>query len=176
MSISEKRIFNTFYNQPIEELITFFNTDVYYGLKSSELNESYLKYGYNELPKIKKSIWKIYLAPIFNFLILILIITGVIIVILGSAEDTIITFTVVFLNSATVVIQQFRAQKALESLRQISALKATIIRDGNQFEVFNMLRSMRNKAAHVDDFALDKDDALEYADMANKIALILKST
>jgi len=48
--------------------------------------------------------------------------------------------------------------------------------DENQFEVFNMLRSMRNKAAHVDDFALDKDDALEYADMANKIALFLKST
>lgn len=48
--------------------------------------------------------------------------------------------------------------------------------DENQFEAFNMLRSMRNKAAHVDDFALDKDDALEYADMANKIALFLKST
>ncbi|MFW9901357.1 MAG: cation-translocating P-type ATPase [Candidatus Thorarchaeota archaeon] len=137
MSLSEKRSINTFYNQSIEDLITIFNTDINQGLKSSELNESYLKYGYNELPKIKKSIWKIYLAPIFNFLILILIITGVIIVILGSAEDTIITFTVVFLNSATVVIQQFRAQKALESLRQISALKATIIRDGNQIEVFN---------------------------------------
>ncbi len=137
MSSTELRSEIKYYNQPIENLINTFNTDIDHGLKSSELNERYLKFGYNELPKIKKSIWKIYLAPIFNFLILILIITGVIIVILGSAEDTIITFTVVFLNSATVVIQQFRAQKALESLRQISALKATIIRDGNQFEVPN---------------------------------------
>ncbi|MFX1570223.1 MAG: cation-translocating P-type ATPase [Promethearchaeota archaeon] len=137
MSLSDIRSEIPYYNQPIENLIKIFNTDVSHGLKSSQLNEIYLKYGYNELPKIKKSIWKIYLAPIFNFLILILIITGVIIVILGSAEDTIITFTVVFLNSATVVIQQFRAQKALESLHRISALKATIIRDGNQLEVPN---------------------------------------
>jgi len=126
-----------YYSQPIKDLIKTFNSDIDHGLKSSELNERYLKFGYNELPKIKKSIWKIYLAPIFNFLIVILIITGVVIVILGSAQDTIITFTVVILNSATVIIQQYRAQKALESLRQISALKATVIRDGNQFEVPN---------------------------------------
>ncbi|MFX0012532.1 MAG: cation-translocating P-type ATPase, partial [Candidatus Hermodarchaeota archaeon] len=91
------------------------------------------KFGYNELPKIKRSIWKIYLAPIFNFLIVILIITGLVVIILGSPENTIITFTVVGMNSFTAIIQQLRAQKALESLRQISALKATVIRDGNKF-------------------------------------------
>ncbi len=131
----EKQTF--YYNQSIEELIKEFNTDVDYGLNSSELDKRYLKEGYNELPKIKKSIWKIYLAPIFNFLIVILLITGVVIVILGSPEETVITFTVVFLNSATVIIQQYRAQKALESLRKISALKASVIRDGKQMEIFN---------------------------------------
>ncbi len=137
MSSSEKPNEIKYYSQSIEDLISIFNTDIDHGLKSSELNDRYLKFGFNELPKIKKSIWKIYLAPIFNFLIMILIITGVVIVILGSAKDTVITFTVVILNSATVVIQQYRAQKALESLRKISALKATVIRDGNQFEVLN---------------------------------------
>ena len=70
MSSSEKRKETYYYNQPIEELIKTFNADIYHGINSSELNERHLKYGYNELPKIKKSIWKIYLAPIFNFLIL----------------------------------------------------------------------------------------------------------
>jgi len=137
MSSSENQNEINYYSQSIENIVKKFNTDIDHGLKSSELNQKYLKFGYNELPKIKKSIWKIYLAPIFNFLIVILIITGVVIVILGSAEETVITFTVVILNSATVVIQQFRAQKALESLRKISALKATVIRDGDQFEVPN---------------------------------------
>ncbi len=126
-----------FYNQSIENLIRDFKTDLDHGLNSSDLPERYLKSGYNELPKIKKSIWKIYLAPIFNFLIVTLIITGIIIVILGSPGETVITFTVVFFNSATVIIQQFRAQKALESLREISALKATTLRDNKQIEIPN---------------------------------------
>ena len=135
MSSSEKKKEIYYYNQPIEELIKTFNTDIYHGTNSSELNERHLKYGYNELPKIKKSIWKIYLAPIFNFLIVILLVTGIVIVILGSIGDTIITFTVVIINSVTAIIQQFRAQKALESLREISALKTTVLRDGIQLEI-----------------------------------------
>ncbi|MFX1434413.1 MAG: HAD-IC family P-type ATPase, partial [Promethearchaeota archaeon] len=126
---------NNYYTKSIKELIKEFNTDKEKGLKSSELKLYYSKYGYNELPKIKKSIWKIYLAPIFNFLIIILLISGIIVFLLGSPASTIITFIVVFLNSITVIIQQSRAQKALESLRKIGALKATVLRDGLQFEI-----------------------------------------
>ena len=124
MSSSNSKPKTSYYNQSINELIGHFKTDQEHGLNSSNLEERYQTFGYNELPKIKKSIWKIYLAPIFNFLILILLITGVIVVILGSPGDTIITFTVVIINSSTVIVQQYRAQKALESLRQIAALKA----------------------------------------------------
>jgi len=121
--------------QSIDDLVTKFQTDPNSGLKSSEIENRYLEFGYNELPKIKKSLWKIYLAPIFNFLIIILIISGTIILILGSPSSTIITFAVVIMNSTTVIVQQFRAQKALESLRKIAALKATVLRDGIQFEI-----------------------------------------
>ncbi len=121
--------------QSIDDLVSKFQTDPNNGLKSLEIESKYLEYGYNELPKIKKSLWKIYLAPIFNFLIIILIISGTIILILGSPSSTIITFAVVIMNSTTVIVQQFRAQKALESLRKIAALKATVLRDGIQFEI-----------------------------------------
>ncbi|MFX1294127.1 MAG: cation-translocating P-type ATPase [Promethearchaeota archaeon] len=122
-----------YYNKSIEDLITKFNSNSENGLNSSELENRYLEYGYNELPKIKKSIWKVYLAPIFNFLIVILIITGIIVIILGSPENTIITFTVVGMNSFTAIVQSYRAQKALESLMEISALKTTVVRDGKKF-------------------------------------------
>jgi len=124
-----------YYNKSIEELLLIFNSDVEKGLNSSELEEGYIKFGYNELPKIKKSIWRVYLAPIFNFLIVILIITGIIVIILGSPESTIITFTVVIINSGTAIIQQYRAQKALESLRRISALQATVLRENTQIDI-----------------------------------------
>ncbi|MFX1572264.1 MAG: cation-translocating P-type ATPase [Promethearchaeota archaeon] len=135
--VDHKKTEMTYYTQPIDALIESFKTDQDQGLNSDELNERYQKSGFNELPKIKKSIWKIYLAPIFNFLILILIITGVTVSILGSLEETVLIFTVIIINSATVIIQQYRAQKALESLRQISALKAKVIRDGEQKEIPN---------------------------------------
>ncbi len=124
-----------YYSQPLNDLIKDFNTDIENGIKSIELDERYSLYGYNELPKIKKSLWKIYLAPIFNFLIIILLVSGIFVAILGSPSATILTFTVVIINSATVIIQQFRAQKALESLRKIAALKASVVRDGVQFEI-----------------------------------------
>ncbi|MHA1235983.1 MAG: cation-transporting P-type ATPase, partial [Promethearchaeota archaeon] len=81
------------YSQSIDDLITQFQTDSNKGLKTSEIEEKYVKYGFNELPKIKKSLWKIYLAPIFNFLIIILIISAAIVIILGDLTSTIITFT-----------------------------------------------------------------------------------
>ncbi|MFW9988776.1 MAG: cation-translocating P-type ATPase [Candidatus Odinarchaeota archaeon] len=135
MSSLEKKENSYYYNQSIEELIKKFNTDINHGLNFSELSDRHLKYGYNEIPKIKRSIWKIYLAPIFNFLIVILLVTGIIIAILGSIGDTVITFTVVIINSATAIVQQFRAQKALESLKELSGLKITVLRDGNQSEI-----------------------------------------
>ena len=58
------------YFQSVESLITTFQTDINSGLKTSEIEKRQLEYGYNELPKIRKSLWKIYLAPIFNFLII----------------------------------------------------------------------------------------------------------
>ena len=126
---------NKYYYQSIKDLISKFNTNLDYGLNSIELKERYFKFGYNELPKIKKSLWKIYLSPIFNFLIVILIISGIFISILGSPGSASIIFVVVFINSITIVIQQFRAQKALESLKKIAALKASVLRDGMQFEI-----------------------------------------
>ena len=125
----------SYYYQSLDELITEFNTDSNNGLPAEYLEDKYLEFGYNELPKIKKSLWKIYLAPLFNFLIIILIITGAIIIILGQPESTIITFTVVIINSGTAIGQQYRAQKALESLQRIAALKTSVLRDGFEFEI-----------------------------------------
>ncbi len=128
---------NNYYRKNFEELIVKFETNLETGIDSSELENRYIKYGYNELPKIKKSIWRVYLAPIFNFLIVILIITGIIVIILGSPESTIITFTVVIINSSTAIVQQYRAQKALESLREISALEAIVLRDGKERKIIS---------------------------------------
>ena len=49
----------SYYNKPLDDLIKRFNTDPERGLKPSEIDQRHVQAGYNELPKIKKSIWKI---------------------------------------------------------------------------------------------------------------------
>ncbi|MGV9174239.1 MAG: cation-translocating P-type ATPase, partial [Promethearchaeia archaeon] len=129
------KISNHFHSKSADELIKKFSTDPKSGLEEKQIKERQAQYGKNELPKVKKSIWKVYLAPIFNFLIVILIITAVVVILLGSPGETIITFTVIIINSVTAIVQNYRAQKALESLREISALQATVLRNGYEKEV-----------------------------------------
>ncbi len=135
MQPSNNKLGNKFYNYSTQDILELFDTDTEVGLSSEEVILRLERDSFNELPKIKKSLWKVYLSPIFNYLILILIITGIIIILLGSPEQTIITFTVVVVNSVTAVVQQYRAQKALESLKQISALEATVMREGVEIEI-----------------------------------------
>lgn len=52
------------------------------------------------------------------------------IAILGGLVDTMITFGVIIANASAAIIQQFRAQKTLNSLMKLTALKATVIRNG----------------------------------------------
>lgn len=124
-----------YYTESIENIIKDLDSDKKTGLNENQIKQKIEKFGYNEFPEVKRNLWRVYLAPIFNFLILILIIAGIAIVILGSPSETVITFTVVFINSATAIIQQYRAQKALDSLRKISTLRSTVIRKGEQTEI-----------------------------------------
>ncbi len=128
---------NSYYSQSLEILYEKFKTAPDQGLSQTQA-ESYLKeYGFNELPEVKSGLWKVYLAPIFNLLILILIISGTAVIILGAPQEAIITFVVVVVNSITAIVQQYRARKALKSLEKISALTSTVIRGGEEREILS---------------------------------------
>ena len=121
---------STYYSKELEKVFTELQTNPEIGLPIDEIPARIEKYGVNELPKIKKSIWRIYFAPIFNLLIVLLIIMAIPIAILGGLVDTMITFGVILANACAAIIQQYRAQKTLNSLMKLTALKATVIRNG----------------------------------------------
>jgi Ca2+-transporting ATPase len=123
------------YSISIENLLEKFHTTKKKGLSTYQVKKKLDIYGYNEFPEAEKAFWRIYLAPLFNFLILILIITGITLIILGSASETFVTWIVVIINSSAAIIQQYRAQKALDSLKKISALSSIVIREGKEIEI-----------------------------------------
>lgn len=90
------------------------------------------KYGPNRLPKAKASpAWKIFLAQFQNVLVYILLIASVVSVALHEITDAIVIMIAVVINVVVGFMQENKAQKSLESLRQVLSLEATVIRDGN---------------------------------------------
>ncbi|MCH5250445.1 MAG: cation-translocating P-type ATPase [Lachnospiraceae bacterium] len=118
------------------ETIRLLKSDREKGLDSREALTRSTEYGPNRLKEQeKKSIWQMILGQLNDPLILILIVAMAISLLLGEAGDAIIIITVVILNAAIGVIQEGKAGKAVEALKQISAPQAVVIRDGKTMKV-----------------------------------------
>ncbi len=130
-----------FYNLELEEIYDKLQTDPNKGLTEQEAAERLEKFGPNEIPRVSKGFIKIYLAPLFNWLIVIYLVGALIMLIsilLGEEGDLtmiILTLGIVALNCIVAIIQQFRATKKLKALRELSAPTSTIIRDGQKRDI-----------------------------------------
>ena len=119
-----------------EDVAKFFETDMIKGLSSEQVEEKRSVYGTNEIvSKNKKSIAKMILEQFQDFMIIILIIAAVISGVVGQSNgegctDSIILLVIVILNAVIGVIQELKAQKSLESLKNLSAPHSKVIRDG----------------------------------------------
>jgi Ca2+-transporting ATPase len=117
------------------------------GLSSQEAQERLKKYGYNELvAKKRKSALMMFLGQFKDVFILLLIaavifsaIIGYYDVLTGAAEgvmealaDSIIIGAIVILVAVTGFVQEYRAEKAIEAMKKLTAPKAHVVRDGQE--------------------------------------------
>jgi Ca2+-transporting ATPase len=129
------------HNQSVNQLAKQLDTNLDQGLTTDEAQRRLDQYGPNQLPKIRGSFWRVYLAPILNGLILIYIIVILIlsaIVIFFATPGTsnvIIWIVIIAFNAFLAIIQQFRAQKKLEALQSLTADTTLVIREGSKKEV-----------------------------------------
>ncbi|HJW16944.1 MAG TPA: cation-translocating P-type ATPase, partial [Flavisolibacter sp.] len=71
-----------------------------------------------------------FLSQFKDFMILILIAAAIISGIVGDKADTLIILVIVFLNAIVGLVQEYKAEKAMEALRKMAASHATVIRQG----------------------------------------------
>ncbi|MHB1452222.1 MAG: cation-translocating P-type ATPase [Coriobacteriia bacterium] len=101
------------------------------GLTAAEVARRQEAVGPNELPEgEKRTIPAMVLDQFKDFLILLLLGAAVISGILGEAADTIAILVIVILNAVIGVVQEFRAERAMEALREMAAETAAVRRDG----------------------------------------------
>lgn len=102
------------------------------GLSSVEAADRLLEYGRNELIEArKKSVIIMFLDQFKDFMIIVLIAAAVISGIIGEIADTIAIVVIVILNAVIGFIQEYRAEKAMRALKQMSAPTAMALRDNN---------------------------------------------
>ena len=105
-------------------------------LTSSEVQQNQEKYGLNELVEgKKKSTIQIFLEQFKDFLVIILIVAAVVSGILGDAESAIVILIVITINAILGTVQTVKAEQSLNSLKELSAPLAKVLRDGNVIQI-----------------------------------------
>lgn len=125
-----------FEQKTIAETKQLLKAENYGGLSDREVKKRFEQYGPNELAEHgKKPLAKRVLEQFMDPLIYVLIAAGIISVILGEVGDAVIIAAVVCLNGAVGLIQEGKAQKALEALKKMTRLKAVVRRNGTVQEI-----------------------------------------
>ncbi|MDW7977501.1 MAG: cation-translocating P-type ATPase, partial [Candidatus Caldarchaeum sp.] len=120
----------------VEEVISLLNTDREKGLSSEEALNRLSRYGPNMLePVPKPSALRIFLKQFANILVGLLIAALVISGFLGEVVDSVVIGVIVFFVAVVGFLQEYRAEKTLETLKKMLTPTTSVVRDGVEKEV-----------------------------------------
>lgn len=124
-----------YYQKTSEELFKEFDVTSK-GLTNDKVKEIREKVGENVLEEEKrKSIFMVFLGQFADLLVVILVIAAIISMISGNSESTIVIFAVLIMNAILGTVQYAKAQKSLDSLKQLSSPSTKVIRDDMKVEI-----------------------------------------
>lgn len=92
--------------------------------------------GPNELPRAgQRPIWRIALEVVREPMLALMLAGGVAYLLLGDLTEALILLAFASFSVAVMVIQESRTEHVLESLRDLSAPRALVIRDGIRIRI-----------------------------------------
>ncbi|MBI4043639.1 MAG: HAD-IC family P-type ATPase [Candidatus Diapherotrites archaeon] len=106
------------------------------GLSPAEAQKRLQEYGPNAIQEKKHySLAKMLLSEFTSSLVLVLIAAGMISFFVGETLDGLAILGIVVLNGLLGFFQEYKAEKAMEALKKLSALRAIVMRGGETMEV-----------------------------------------
>lgn len=106
------------------------------GLSKEEVTRRQNEHGFNQLEETKpQSAFMVFLSQFKDLLVIILIIAAIISMVSGEVESTVVILFVITMNSILGTVQSIKAQKSLDSLKQLSTPHTRVLRDGAKQEI-----------------------------------------
>lgn len=131
-----KEVDNMWFSKSQEDVLNELEVNRITGLSSHEASTRLTKYGMNRLKgKPKKSLISLFLAQLKDMLIYVLLGAAVITLFIGEYVDSVIIILVVLLNAVIGVVQEAKAEKAVEALQKMTTPRSLVRRDGEAKEI-----------------------------------------
>ncbi|MFS1515994.1 calcium-translocating P-type ATPase, PMCA-type [Bacillus sp. SCS-151] len=119
------------YAKEVNDIATELDTNLDSGLSSIEAKQRLERNGPNEFKEQQEStLLQLLWGQINSALIYILLAAAIVSFIVGEISDAIVIFIVIGINAVIGIIQEYKAEKALEELKKMSTPKAIVKRDG----------------------------------------------
>jgi Ca2+-transporting ATPase len=127
---------NPWHTFSIETVLSRLNVKTDQGLSQTEVKTRVDEYGPNELVEHgAKNPWHILLDQFKETMVLVLIIAAVVSAMLGDWKDTLAILAIVILNAILGFVQEYRAEQAMQALKQMAAPTVRIRREGQVMEI-----------------------------------------
>lgn len=124
------------FNKTTEDVLNLLNSNLDNGLSSDQVLEHKSKYGLNKFTTKKpKTKLQMFFSQLNDMMIYILLVAAVLSAVVGETSDSIIILIVILINAIVGMIQEAKAEKALDALKELSTPKALVKRDGVIVEI-----------------------------------------
>jgi Ca2+-transporting ATPase len=115
----------------VDELVRELDTDRVRGLAPAEAARRLTLFGPNEIGGAHRiSPARIFISQFTDFMVLVLIAAAIVSYFLGEAADVVAILAIVVLNAVLGFVQEYRAERAMERLRELAAPTARVVRRG----------------------------------------------
>jgi len=126
----------TWYQKSAEETLQSLDTHPGKGLTAKAAAERLERHGWNELSEGKTvSPITLFLNQFKDFMVLVLMGATLISGLLGEYLDAITIVAIILMNGVLGFVQEFRAEKSLRALKELSAPGAKVLRDGIEQQI-----------------------------------------
>eukprot|EP00477_Mikrocytos_mackini_P000471 GAHX01000502.1.p1 GENE.GAHX01000502.1~~GAHX01000502.1.p1 ORF type:complete len:1003 (+),score=207.24 GAHX01000502.1:37-3009(+) len=134
------------FSKDVSEISTYFSSDTTKGLTIDKVLENRVLYGGNEMPEGKtRSFISIFISQFEDLMIFILLLSALVSFILSYLEtqsfqpssfiEPGVILLIVFINAIIGAIQESKAEKSIQNLKEFETSKASVMREGETIKI-----------------------------------------